>query len=98
MYQLTKTQEIPNEFYARLGEDERNSLKHFRKFREFSQEVADNINKDYPGSAIVKDNCCFVTDEYWEFCKNYVQANCKIKLDGYNLDGYNLARKNKSLN
>ena len=45
----------------------------------FAHETASRINKDYPGSATVLDGKCFITDEHWEYCKQYVLDNCKIK-------------------
>jgi len=44
----------------------------------FSDTVAEDINKDYPGQAIVKDGKCYITNEYWIMCKNYVLEKCNI--------------------
>jgi len=53
----------------------------------FAQKTADHINKGYPEVAEVvskddgesKVTACFVVDAYWEFCKDYVSKNCRIK-------------------
>ena len=41
--------------------------------------VAENINKDYPNQAIIKNDRCYVTAAYWEYCKYYVKRHCKTK-------------------
>lgn len=47
--------------------------------RKFAEQVAANINKDYPGQAIVKDDCCFITVKHLIYCESYVIDHCKIK-------------------
>ena len=79
MYQLTgHLNGSGGGHYKGLSETERNQTGRYKKLRKFSEEIADNINKDFPGSATVENNCCYIKDEYWESCKNYVQANYKL--------------------
>jgi len=47
--------------------------------KKFADKIAEDINKDYPGEAKVENDCCLITESYWEYCRDYVQANCKIK-------------------
>jgi len=49
------------------------------KDKSFADKTAQNINKDYPGEAIVIDGCCLVTKKYWLAAKKYVQSHSKIK-------------------
>jgi hypothetical protein len=48
-----------------------------------AQEIAERINKDYHNQAVVKDlsNGYYevgVENNYWEFCRDYVQKHCNI--------------------
>lgn len=52
--------------------------------RNFHKEVADRINNDYPGQAKLVNGYGVlwfvrISEEYWQFVRDYVQANCKIK-------------------
>jgi len=49
------------------------------KDKSFADKTAQNINKDYPGEAIVINDCCLVTKKYWLDCKKYVQSHSRIK-------------------
>ena len=87
-YQLTTLGEgMAGKFYKEITIEERDSLPAFRAMRKFSQGVADNINKDYPGSAIVENNLCYITNEYWQYCQDYVSANCETSSE-YNMSRY----------
>ena len=46
---------------------------------DFAEETARRINKDYKDQAIVKDGACYVTEDYFDYCKRYVLNYCKIK-------------------
>ena len=80
-YQLTT---LPSgafgSFYKNLDKDIRNRMPFFKELREFSQSIADNINKDYPGTAILDDNICYIKNEYWYDARSYVLANCRYEL------------------
>ena len=47
--------------------------------KRFAEGIAGRINKNYPGCAIVKNDCCHIKEGYWESCKAYVKSHCKIK-------------------
>ena len=51
--------------------------------KEWAEQIAFHINKDYPNSARVNMNASgyyvAVTKKYYEYCINYVLGNCKIK-------------------
>jgi len=42
----------------------------------FAKQIAKNINKDYPDCAVVENDGCFITNEYWTKCRNYVEKFC----------------------
>ena len=49
-----------------------------------AQKTAENINKDYPGVAMVSAAkltgwCVYIKKTYWEYCEKYVRENCRIK-------------------
>lgn len=50
---------------------------------EFCYELANRINKDYPGQAVVERQSSFyvvlITSEHWDYCRGYVQRRCKIR-------------------
>lgn len=46
-------------------------------------EVADNINKDFFGAAIVHDFKVYITKDYYNDCKKRVLANCKFNVEHY---------------
>jgi len=80
MYQLTSTHNYGNgKWYKGMSREKIDAYPSFVEFKKFSQSVADHINKDFPGVAIVKNNCCFVDNRYWEKCRIYVIRNCKTK-------------------
>ncbi len=45
--------------------------------------LSHEINKDYPNSARVEATggkfVVTISDEYWNYCQEYVKENCKIK-------------------
>ncbi len=43
-----------------------------------SRKTRNQINKDYPGQAMVRGDCCYITDNHYEYCKDYVQVHCNI--------------------
>lgn len=47
--------------------------------RSFAEKTALNINKNFAGQARVIDDCCYITKEYYEFCKDYVSKKCRTK-------------------
>ena len=92
-YQLTTQWDgLSAKFYSELDKEKRDALPPFEALREFSQGIADNINRDYPNSAIVENNLCYITNEYWQFCQDYVSANCKTQRE------YNMRRGEKWVN
>ena len=60
--------------------------------KEIAIKVAENINKDYPLEASVIDDCCYITKQYYDHCKDLVKARCKIKP----LDNNEWYRRNKT--
>ena len=46
--------------------------------RKLAEETAARINADYPGTAKVEDECCYITADHYEYCKNYVLTHCAI--------------------
>lgn len=63
-------------------------MKHYRltektnepdKDLKFAIETKLQIEKNFPGVTMLKDNCCWITWSHWEFCKDYVQKKCIIK-------------------
>ena len=51
--------------------------------KEFAEQIADRINKDYPDQAKAVMNkkgfVCMITEKYSSYCKDYVLSKCKIK-------------------
>ena len=54
-------------------------------------ETAARINADYPGAAIVKDDCCFITQSYYRYCRAYVLEHCSLK--NYSYRGLQVKRR-----
>ena len=46
---------------------------------EFAQKVADNINKDFNGAAVVDKGICYVTEKYYDRQKKPLLKNCQIR-------------------
>lgn len=48
-----------------------------------AKEIAERINKDYPEQAEVRQSrlgfYVMITENYWDYCVQYVKDNCKIK-------------------
>ena len=44
-----------------------------------AKRTAEQINADHPGAAKVEDGCCFITQVYYGYCKQYVLSNCSLK-------------------
>ena len=49
------------------------------KHNKISRRVADNINKDFPGTATVSDGVCWILQEYWDKCVAEVSEIHKAK-------------------
>jgi len=80
-YQLTKLPDVfLSQWYKAMSETERRLMPAFAEARDSAQRIAFDINKGYGEVAIVVDGCCFVTDEYWIYCQNYVLDNCCLKM------------------
>lgn len=52
----------------------------------FCMKLEERINKDFPGAATavckVETIHVEITDDYYEGCEDYVQANCRKKVEG----------------
>jgi len=44
----------------------------------FSEKVYNDIIRDFPEDAILKERICYVTEDYYFYCKKYVLENCKL--------------------
>ena len=49
------------------------------KHNKFSQEVADRINKDFPGTANASGGICWILKEYWDKCVAEVLEIQKVR-------------------
>ena len=58
-------------------------MKHYYQLTEksqaFAEKIAAGINKDFPDQAMVKGDCCYIRDEYWDMCKAHVQKHATLK-------------------
>lgn len=47
--------------------------------KKFAKIVCDQINEDYPGSAMIKNSCCYITNEYRRDVERRVLQHCSLK-------------------
>lgn len=66
----------PTGYYRHYDDKEKEYV--YSKKDTFPQEIANQINADFPDQAKVEDGRVWIKKEHYKKCKEYVQKHCRI--------------------